>query len=357
MTRASARPSLYWLLIFVPISLVAVFGIRQPLVVFGTACLAIVPLAGLIGRSTVALSIHSGPRIGGLLNATFGNFTELVVAVLMVAAGEFDVAKASLIGSIVGNIVLVTGAAFFAGGLRHKELLFSNRSAGVQTSSLLLAVLALLMPALFVYLNPNTSEQRLAVSVVVAGVLIALYVAALLFTNVTHSHLFGVPAAGERAEWSRDRAVLILLVSAVVVGVEAEFLSTSVQPTVAALGVSRVFIGMFVLAIVGNAAEHASAVVFALRDKMDIALEIAFGSSTQIALFVAPLLVFVSLVIGHPMDFVFSPFEVAAVGLSTVIVAVAVMDGRTNWLEGLQLLGAYVILGVSFFFVGGPVGR
>jgi Ca2+:H+ antiporter len=352
-----ARPSLYWLLVFVPISLAAVFVVRQPLVVFVTACLAIVPLAGLIGRSTASLAIHSGPRVGGLLNATFGNLTELVIAVLLVSAGEFEVVKASLIGSIVGNIVLVTGAAFFAGGLRHKELFFSNRSAGVQTSSLLLAVLALLMPALFVDLNPNTGGERLIVSVVVAAVLIGLYVAALLFTNVTHSHLFRAPTSAEKAEWSRGRAVAVLLVTAIVVGVEAEFLTSTIGPTVAALGVSRIFIGMFVVAIVGNAAEHAAAVLFAIRNKMDIALEIAFGSSTQIALFVAPLLVFVSLAIGHPMDFVFSPFEVAAVGLSTVIVAVAISDGRTNWLEGLQLLGAYVILAVSFFFVGGPAGH
>jgi Ca2+:H+ antiporter len=352
-----ARPSLYWLLVFVPISLIAVFGVRRPLFVFVTACLAIVPLAGLIGRSTASIAIHSGPRVGGLLNATFGNLTELVIAVLLVSAGEFEVVKASLIGSIVGNIVLVTGAAFFAGGLRHKELFFSNRSAGVQTSSLLLAVLALLMPALFVDLNPNTGGQRLVVSVVVAAVLIGRYLAALLFTNVTHSHLFRSPTMAEQAEWSRGTALAILLVTAIVVGVEAEFLTGSIGPTVAALGVSRIFIGMFVVAIVGNAAEHAGAVLFAIQNKMDIALEIAFGSSTQIALFVAPLLVFVSLLIGRPMDFVFSPFEVAAVGLSTVIVAVAVVDGRTNWLEGLQLLGAYVILAVSFFFVGGSTGR
>jgi Ca2+:H+ antiporter len=352
-----ARPSLYWLLVFVPISLVAVLAVRQPLVVFVTACLAIVPLAGLIGRSTASLAIHSGPRVGGLLNATFGNLTELVICVLLVSAGEFEVVKASLIGSIVGNIVLVTGAAFFAGGLRHKELFFSNRSAGVQTSSLLLAVLALLMPALFVDLNPNTGGERLVVSVVVAAVLIGLYLAGLLFTNVTHSHLFRAPSTGEEAEWSRGRAIIVLFVTAIVVGVEAEFLTSTIGPVVAALGVSRIFIGMFVVAIVGNAAEHAAAVLFAIRNKMDIALEIAFGSSTQIALFVAPLLVFVSLAIGHPMDFVFSPFEVAAVGLSTVIVAVAISDGRTNWLEGLQLLGAYVILAVSFFFVGGPTGH
>jgi Ca2+:H+ antiporter len=357
VTRDLARPSLYWLLVFVPISVVAVIAVRQPLIVFVTACLAIIPLAGLIGRSTNVLAIHSGPRIGGLLNATFGNFTELVVAVLLVADGEFEIAKASLIGSIIGNIVLVMGAAFLAGGLRHKELLFSHRSAGVQTSSLLLAVLALVMPALFVNLNPDTSGQRLVVSVVVAGVLITVYVAALVFTNVTHSDLFGVPATDEQPEWSRDRAILVLLVSAVVVGVEAEFLSSSIQPTVVTLGFSPIFVGMFVVAIVGNAAEHTSAVMFALRNKMDVAVEIAFGSSTQVALFVAPLLVFISLLIGHPMDFVFSTFEVAAVSLSALIVAVTVRDGRANWLEGLQLLGAYVILGVSFFFVGGQGGH
>jgi Ca2+:H+ antiporter len=352
-----ARPSVYWLLVFVPISVVARVLGWQSLIVFTSACLAIIPLAALIGRSTASLAIHSGPRVGGLLNATFGNFTELIVAIMLVSAGEFEIVKASLIGSIIGNIVLVMGASFFAGGLRHKEMFFSNRSAGMQTSSLLLAVLALMMPALFVILNSETAGQRLVVSVVVAGVLIALYVAALLFTYVTHSQLFRVPAADEKSEWSLNQSILILGATAVVVGLESELLTGSIEPSVEALGISRVFIGMFVVAIVGNAAEHASAVVFALQNKMEVSLEIALGSSTQIALFVAPMLVFVSLAIGRPMDFVFSPIEVAAVALSTLIVAVAVMDGRTNWLEGLQLLGAYVILGVSFFFVGGAVGQ
>ncbi|MBO0684999.1 MAG: calcium/proton exchanger [Candidatus Dormibacteraeota bacterium] len=345
------RPSLNWLLIFVPLSLVAVFVIRQPTLVFLTACLAIIPLAGLIGRSTDSLATHAGPRVGGLLNATFGNLTELVVAVLLVSHGEFQVVKASLMGSIIGNIALVLGASWFAGGLRRKELEFSARSAAMQISSLLLAVLALMMPALFVALNPDTGIERLEISLVVATVLIVLYVSALVFSYVTHAHLFRTPVAREQAEWPLGQALLVLAASAVVVGVESEFLTNSIEPTVAALGISRIFIGMFVVAIIGNAAEHASAVMFALRDKMDTANEIAFGSATQIALFVAPLLVFVSVAIGRPMDFVFSPFEVAAVGLPTIIVAVAVMDGRTNWLEGLQLLGAYVILAVSFFFV------
>jgi Ca2+:H+ antiporter len=349
--RLPVRPSLYWLLVFVPVSLVAVLFVHEAPVVFVTSSLAIVPLAGLIGRSTDSLATHAGPRVGGLLNATFGNLTEVVVAVMLVSAGEFVVVKASLIGSIIGNIVLVMGAAAFAGGLRRKELEFSMQSAGMQTSSLLLAVLALMMPALFVQLNPDTYGERLVISVVVASVLIVLYGAALVFTYVTHAHLFRVPGAREQPEWSMPRSIAVLAVSGVVVGIESEFLTSSIEPTVQAFGISRVFIGMFVVAIVGNAAEHASAVMFALRDKMDVALEIAFGSASQIALFVAPLLVFVSLIIGRPMDFVFSPFEVAAVALSTIIVAVAIRDGRTNWLEGLQLLGAYVILAVSFFFV------
>jgi Ca2+:H+ antiporter len=191
------------------------------------------------------------------------------------------------------------------------------------------------------------------ISAVVAVVLIALYGAALLFTLVTHVHLFRAPASDEKAEWSRGRAIGVLLGAALLVGVESEFLVGSLEPTVKALGLSKVFVGLVIVAIIGNAAEHASAVFFAIRNKMDVAMEISFGSSTQIALFVAPLLVFVSLLIGHPMDFVFSGLEVIAVALATIIVAAIVLDGRSNWLEGAQLLGAYVIIAATFFFVSG----
>jgi len=346
------RPTLNWLLIFVPISLVAEFAFHQPVLVFVTACLAIVPLAGLIGRSTDQLAIRAGPRLGGLLNATFGNVTELIIAILLVRAREFEVVKASLIGSILGNLVLVLGAAYLTGGLRFAEQRFSARAVAVHATSLLLAVAGLLMPAVFVLTAPETGTQREVVSITVATVLIMLYAAGLVFILVTHTHLFGSRPSEQRPEWSTRRAVIVLAASAVVVGVESDLLVGALQPTVEALGLSKLFVGLFVVAIVGNAAEHSSAVAFALRNKMDLTIEIAFGSSTQIALLVAPLLVFVSLAMGHPMDFVFSTFEVVAVGLATLIVSVISLDGRSNWLEGVQLLAVYVILGVSFFYVG-----
>ncbi|MDP9248390.1 MAG: calcium/proton exchanger, partial [Candidatus Dormibacteraeota bacterium] len=295
------RPSVYWLLVFVPVSLVFEFVLKQPVAIFATSCVAILPLAALLGRATDELAIHSGPRVGGLLNATFGNITELIISILLVAAGEFTVVKASLIGSIVGNLFLVLGASILAGGLRFREQEFSVRSAGVHSSSLLLAVAALLMPAIFVNTTPSTPSQRLVISAVVAVVLILLYGAALLFTLVTHVHLFRAPASDEQADWSFRRAILVLLLAAIVVGVESEFLVGSLEPTVHALSLSKVFVGLVIVAIIGNAAEHASAVFFAIRNKMDVAMEISFGSSTQIALFVAPLLVFVSLAIGRPM--------------------------------------------------------
>jgi Ca2+:H+ antiporter len=347
------RPSVYWLLVFVPISFLFEFVLHQPVGIFLTCAVAILPLAALLGRATDDLAIHAGPRVGGLLNATFGNITELIISVLLISAGEFTVVKASLIGSIVGNLFLVLGASVLAGGLRFPEQGFSIRSAGVHTSSLLLAVTALLMPALFVSTTPSSGAQRLSLSVVVAIVLILLYVAALVFTQVTHEHLFRTPQSDEKAEWSRRRSVLVLFGAAIVVGVESEFLVGSLDPTVQALGLSKVFVGLVLVAIIGNAAEHASAVFFALRNKMDVALEISFGSATQIALFVAPLLVFISLVLGRPMDFVFSGLEVIAVALATISVSAIVLDGRSNWLEGAQLLGAYVIVCATFFFVGG----
>jgi Ca2+:H+ antiporter len=356
---AHLRPTLNWLLVFIPISLVFEFAVHQPVALFITACLAIVPLAGILSKATEQLAIRSGPRVGGLLNATFGNVTEMIISVMLIIAGQFEVVKASLIGSILGNLVLVLGAALFAGGLRFKQQRFSGRSASTHAASLLMAVTGLALPTVFVLAAPDTGLQRMVVSVGVAAILIALYVANLVFSLVTHAHLFrstSVQGQAEAPSWSATRAVLVLLAAAVVVGIESEFLVSSLEPTVVALGISKLFIGLFVVAIIGNAAEHAAAVMFALRNKLDISIEIAFGSSTQIALFVAPALVFVSLIVARPMDFIFLPIEVVAVGLSTLIAAFMTMDGRSNWLEGMQLLGAYVIMAVSFFFVRGALG-
>jgi Ca2+:H+ antiporter len=349
-------PRYWWLLLLAPVSWISKLAIHNDLLTFFTAAGAVIPLAGLIGRSTDQLAMHAGPRLGGLLNASFGNVTELIVAIFLLLDDQIEVVKASLIGSIIGNLLLVLGLSMFLGGLRHEEQRFSARAASVHATSLALAVVGLLMPALFVLLaqGQHGLVQREVVSVTIALVLIALYGSALVFTLVTHQHLFRTPTAEERPTWSVRMAVAVLTGATVLVAVQSELLVgalDSIDATVADLGLSKFFVGLILIPIIGNAAEHGSAVFFALRDKLDVSLEIAIGSSTQIALFVAPVLVLISLIVGHPMDFVFSPFEIAAVALSTFIMALISLDGRSNWLEGAQLIGAYAIMGVSFFFV------
>jgi Ca2+:H+ antiporter len=346
------RPNLYWLLALVPVSLVGEYVVHNEMVTFLTAAGAILPLAGLIGRATDQLAIHAGPRLGGLLNATFGNVAELIIAVFLILDDEVEVVKASLTGSILGNMLLVLGLSFVAGGLRHREQSFNAQAAGVHANSLVLAVIGLLMPALFALTTGRHGFiQREVVSGTVATVLMTLYVLALVFMFVTHEHLFRTPRAEEKATWSVRTGLLVLLGATLLVALESEVLVGALGPALADLGLSKVFVGLIVIPIIGNAAEHSSAVVMALRDKVDVTLEIAIGSSTQVALFVAPALVFVSLLVGHPMDFIFSPFEVAAVGLSTLIVNLIANDGRSNWLEGAQLTGAYLIMAISFYFV------
>src|SRR6266567_3386449 len=307
------RPSINWLLVFIPVSLLADLT-RQPLLTFITSALAIVPLAGLIGRATDQLAIRVGPQLGGLLNATFGNLTELIVAVLLIAAGNFEVVKASLIGSIVGNLLLVLGVSLFVGGLRCGEQAFSARAAGVHTGSLVLAVAGLGVPALLVATASNVSPSDR--EIVSAGV-----------------------AAG------------VLLGASLLVGLESELLVSALNPALQTLKISPIFVGLILIPIIGNAAEHASAVFFAIRNKVDVTLEIAVGSSTQVALFVAPAMVFISLLVGRPMDFIFTGFEIGAVFIATLIVAVISRDGQTNWLEGVQLIGVYVVIALAAFFL------
>jgi Ca2+:H+ antiporter len=349
--RRVLRPRLEWLLVLIPVSIAAEL-LHNDLLVFVTSAAAIVPLAGLIGRSTDQLAIHSGPRLGGLLNATFGNVAELVIAVFLILGGRIEVVKATLTGSILGNLLLVLGLSFLAGGVRHREQRFDPRAAGVHANSLALAVVGLLMPALFATTTGSHGfVQREVVSGTVAGVLILLYAGVLLFVYVTHEHLFRTPTGQEEAEWPVRRAVGVLIGAVAVVAVESEFLVGAMETSLESLGISELFVGLIVVPIIGNAAEHSSAVLFALKNRVDVTLEIAIGSSTQVALFVAPVLVFISLLVGHPMDFVFSPFEVAAVGVATLVVSLISLDGRSNWLEGAQLVGAYAIIAVSFFFV------
>jgi Ca2+:H+ antiporter len=345
------RPSINWLLIFIPVSLVAEWT-HQPLLTFVTSALAIIPLAGLIGRATDQLAIRVGPQLGGLLNATFGNLTELIVAVLLIAAGNFEVVKASLIGSIVGNLLLVLGLSLFVGGLHRGEQAFSARAAGVHTGSLVLAVAGLGVPALLVATAPNVSSgDREVVSAGVAATLIVLYASALVFMQFTSAHLFRTPETTEKPEWSRSLAAGMLLGAALLVGLESELLVSALDPALQTLKISPIFVGLILIPIIGNAAEHASAVFFAIRNKVDVTLEIAVGSSTQVALFVAPAMVFISLLLGRPMDFVFTGFEIGAVFIATLIVAVIARDGHSNWLEGLQLMGVYVIIALAAFFL------
>jgi Ca2+:H+ antiporter len=347
----SLKPSLDWLLALVPLAIVLELMGGAHLAIFLASAGAILPLAGLIGRSTEQLALHVGPRLGGLINATFGNVTELILAIFLILEGRIAIVKASLTGSILGNLLLVLGLSFLLGGLRHEEQEYSARSASVHATSLVLAVTGFLMPALFAHGGNHSLIQREVVSGTVAAVLIALYSAALAFTLITHEHLFHTPGASEEPSWSRAKAVGALLVATAFVALMSEFLVGSLDPAIRSLGLSEAFVGLILIPIIGNAAEHSSAVMFALRNKVDVTLEIAIGSSTQIALFVAPALVFISLLVGHPMDFVFSTFEVAAVALSTFLVFMISVDGRSNWLEGAQLVGAYGIMAISFYFV------
>ena len=347
----SLKPSLDWFLVLVPIAIVLEVVGGPDLAIFLTSAGAILPLAGLIGRSTEQLALHVGPRLGGLINATFGNVTELILAIFLLLEGRIEIVKASLTGSILGNLLLVLGLSFFLGGLKHEEQEYNARSASVHATSLVLAVAGLLMPALFAHGGDHSLIQREVVSGTVAAVLITLYLAALAFTLVTHEHLFHTPDADEEPSWSRGRAIGYLLGSTAFVALMSEFLVGSLDPAIESLGLSEAFVGLILIPIIGNAAEHSSAVMFALRNKVDVTLEIAIGSSTQIALFVAPALVFISLLVGHPMDFIFSTFEVAAVAVSTFLVFMISVDGRSNWLEGAQLMGAYGIMAISFYFV------
>jgi Ca2+:H+ antiporter len=346
-------PKLWWLLPLIPISGLLAVVPRHDLALFFTSAGALIPLAELIGTCTEQIGLHAGPRVGGLLNATFANTTELILSIFLLLDGQVKIVKASLAGSILGNLLLVLGVALLAGGLRHKTQRYNASAAGVHATSLTLAVIGFLMPALFLTtVGKHSFVQREVVSGTVAAVLVLVYFAALIFTRITHEHLFRTPRAGETPSYALRPAVLLLAAAAVCVALESQLLVGTLEPALHTLGLSPFFVGLILVPIFGNLAENSSAVRFAIQNKLDTTLEIAIGSSTQVALFIAPALVFISLVVRHPMDFVFSTFEVAAVGLSTLIVTFISHDGRSNWLEGLQLVAAYLIVAASAFFVG-----
>lgn len=345
------KPRLEWLLVLLPVALVLELAHGPAVAIFTISGLAILPLAGIIGHATEDLAARAGPQAGGLLNATFGNVTELIIAFFLILQGELEVVKASITGSIIGNVLVVLGLSFLVGGWRREQQTFNRASAGLHSASLVIAVVALLMPALF-HLTPEASDFREeAVSIGVAVVLISVYLLSLLFAFKTHRSLFRSTFEHDEPKWSLRKALGLLGAATVGVALMSEFLVGALEETVEEFGLSKLFVGLIIVPLVGNAAEHSSAILLAAKDKMDVSIEIAIGSSTQIALFIAPLLVFLSLAVGHPMDFIFSGIEIAAVAFSSAILGFIALDGRSNWFEGIQLLSAYLIMAISFFFL------
>ena len=346
------KPRIEWLLVFVPVAIVLELTHGNEIAIFATAAMAVLPLALLMGHATEELSIRSGPQLGGFLNATFGNLAELIIAFFLILEGQIEIVKASLTGAIIGNVLLILGLSFLAGGWKREQQKFSLASAELHSSALVIAVIALLMPALFFASAEEVTTFRTeAVSIGVSVVLMATYAFSLLFSMKTHRSLFAHEAGHEEAHWSLKRAITTLAVATVFVALMSEFLVGALQHTVEELDLSPLFVGLIIVPLISNAAEHASAIILAMKDKMSVSIEIAIGSSVQIALFVAPLLVFLSLFTGNHLDLIFTGFEIAAVGFSSAILAFIALDGRSNWFEGVLLLAAYIIMAISFFFL------
>lgn len=358
------RP-VYFLGIFIPIAIGLELAHAAPLLIFSAAALAVIPTAAVMGEATEHLAAQTGPGIGGFLNVTFGNAPELIIAFFALKEGLQEVVKASIVGSIIGNILLVLGAAMLVGGLKRDKQTFNATAANAQSGMLLLALAALLLPAVFQLVHggglPGVGEDRVdfgsdleQLSFGVAIVLIVSYAAGLLFSLKTHRRVFN-PFEEEEIEhtggWSMKRSLIALGISAVLVGLMSEVLVGSISEASEEIGLSEFFVGVFIVAIVGNAAEHWVAVLVAAKDKMDLAVSIAVGSSAQIALFVAPLLVLLSFVIGPaPMALVFNGYELAGLLFAILIANFVTQEGESNWFEGVQLLALYLVLGLVFFF-------
>ena len=353
---------LNWLLLLAPLAIVLELAHAPAVLVFLAAALAIAPLAGVLGEATNTLAELSGPNLGGILNATLGNATELIISIFAIRAGHINVVKASLTGSIVGNLLLVLGLSIVSGGLRRPHLRFSRAAAGSNSTMLMIAVAALVMPAVFALtvfgnLEHHESVHLQHLSEWTAGVLVLLYLASLIFMFKTHRDV--IPQGEERAVThqsgaarpSRRSALFSLGLATAIIAVLSEIMVSEITPVTRTLGMTELFVGVIVVALVGNAAEHSTAILMAMENKMDLAMTVAAGSSTQIALFVAPVLVFLSVLLGHPMTLLFNGFEIAGIFLSVLIVAMISSDGETNWFEGAQLLALYAIVAVAFWFV------
>lgn len=359
------------LLIALPLAIIAQFAGWSPTLVFLFSAIGVIPMAGYIGEATEALAEHTGPRIGGLLNATLGNAAELIITLVAIQAGLLELVKASITGSILGNLLLVMGVAMVVGGARHGLQTFDRRQTGNHSILLILSILALVIPSFFSHsIGPETSRKVEAFSLGVAAIMIILYALGLLYSlrsspvqSEKKPHAKAEPDEEESPlayphvdrivpeHWTVRKAVIVLALATLGVVVLSELLVGAVEHVVEGLGLSEFFLGVILIPIVGNVAEHLVAVQVASRNQMDLSVEIAISSSLQVALFVAPLLVFVSLLMGHPLTLVFNPFELAALGAAVLVVALVSIDGESNWLEGATLVAIYLILGIAFFLL------
>ncbi|MEB3277345.1 MAG: calcium/proton exchanger [Lyngbya sp.] len=362
----NAKTIISVLLIFIPISIAAHLLEWGETAIFITSAVAIIPLAGWMGIATEEIAVVLGPNLGGLMNATFGNATELIIGIVALNAGLLDVVKASITGSIIGNLLLVMGLSMLLGGFRYKEQKFQPIVARLNASAMNLAVIAILVPTAVQYTSTGIEEVTMQnLSSAVAIVLIGVYILTLLFSMKTHTYLYDVGVAeseipdGASSEASAPEShsrsplwisIVILLVATLSVALESELLVDSLEQATESLGLTALFTGVILVPIIGNAAEHTTAVTVAMKNKMDLSVSVAVGSSLQIALFVAPVLVLVGYLIGQPMDLNFNPFELVAVAVAVLIANSVSSDGRCDWLEGALLLAAYTVLGLAFYF-------
>jgi Ca2+:H+ antiporter len=379
--KLSKSSALYFLLIFVPIAVILELVHAEHMVLFVVAALGLIPLAKLIGDSTEHLAAYYGATLGSLLNVTFGNAAEIIIGIVSINAGLLDLVKASITGSILGNILLIFGLSIIAGGLKYKEQIFNRQNTGVQTSMLFLAIIGLAVPTVLtattikpVDVNNQIKIQFLSDSL--AFLLLAVYIAGIIFTVFTHKHLFfaqppvevqtemegqnmlslgrkGTDAEGKlnHGHWGKKKSFVMLGISMAGVVIVSEILVGSVEATTKEFGFGELFVGAVIIGIVGNAAEHTSAIILARKGKIDLSIGIAAGSGTQIALFVVPILVIAGIIIGKPVTLVFTIFELVSVFLAAIILNLIAHDGKSNWFEGLMLTTVYVIIAIGFFFI------
>lgn len=318
---------------------------------FLTAALAIIPLASLIARATDELSKHLGPSLGGLINVTFGNATELIISTFAILKGLLRVVKASIAGSIITNLLLVLGMSLLCGGLKHPKQQFNRLMAVTNATMLQLAIVGMIIPAIFHYASPNLRTVVLGrFSLGVGATLFVTYIASIIFTQFTHRKFCIDAGKKERTEWSLGRAILTLLISTVLIAFMSEQLVGAIEQVEGTLGISGVFIGVIIIPLISNAAENMTAVLMAMKGKIDLSLNMVMGSSIQVALFIVPLMIFFSHLVGKPMNVLFSLFELSAIGFGVLTVNTIYLQGESNWFEGAQLVAAYIIVALGFFF-------